>query len=417
MIRDPFDIDTRPPHDEQAPFDHRPFGDTQPNIWPGGQADGRKRRPRRAQPSAGNVIRRAIPIYIALAALVVVVLVAIATPIATYVAANHGKHKPTPTVAADPATTATSGTAPTAGTTATAGMTPTTGTTPTSGSTATPTSGATATPTATPSSAPTGTLFWQANFETGTLSQFGSVHTGMPSWGNSSATVVRQGGTITGLQNDGSWTAPAPRSGTYAVGLLVDGPAADVGSAGGQRAELTSGYMDTVNTERWYGLSVYLPSTPNRNAAGGATNYNNAIWQTGWGTSLNLKTSADNDPTGDSNAFQIADAAHPQNGWSAAWYHIGPILYDQWVDFTIHVYWATDTTGYFEVYENGHLVTLTGLSDRSFRGTRATGPTFGVASQMVSEFDWYRSAAQNVPNLLYLDDLKIGTTYAIVQPG
>ncbi len=259
-----------------------------------------------------------------------------------------------------------------------------------------------------------GNLYWSADFETGNLSAFAGVHTGMSSWGNSSATVVSQGGIIGGLNNDGPWYAPAPRDGNYSVGLLVDGPSLSVGSAGGQRGELTSGYYDTVNTERWYGLSVYIPSSPNKNSSGNALTQNNAIWQTGWGTSLALKTSGYNDATHDNSAFQIANAANPQDGWTA-WYHIGPILYDQWVDFTIHVYWATDSTGYFEVYENGSLVTLQ-LINHSWSGTRAYGPTYGVTSQMVSEYDWYRNT-QSYPNLLYLDDLKYGDTYAIVQPS
>jgi hypothetical protein len=230
---------------------------------------------------------------------------------------------------------------------------------------------------------------------------------------------VRQGSLVNGLNNDGSWIAPAPHSGSYAVGLLADGPASLTGSAGGQRAELTSGYYDVPGTERWYGISVYIPSVPNRNLNGGAVTYNNALWETGWGTSLNLKTSQANDGTGDSNSFQIANAAATsaqKNGWSSAWYHISPILYDQWVNFTIHVYWTNDSTGYFEVYENGKLMTLTGLSVPSFSGTRVNGPNYGVANQMDSEFDWYRGAS-DLPSLLYLDDLKIGDTYAVVQPG
>lgn len=260
-----------------------------------------------------------------------------------------------------------------------------------------------------------GTLYWSADFEPGNLSQFGGIHTGMPTWGNSSATVVAQGGIIGGLNNDGPWYAPAPHHGKYAVGLLVDGPSSYTSPAGTQRAELTSGYYDSVNTERWYGLSVYIPSNPNI-VNGGARTEDYALWETGWGTSLNLKMSSYNDATGDYTAFQIANGANPQNGWAAAWYHISPILFDQWVNFTIHVYWATDSTGYFEVYENGQLMTLQGLSNPDFTGTRAYGPTYGAASQMVSEYDWYRGA-QSYPNLLYLDDLKIGDTYAIVQPS
>ena len=281
--------------------------------------------------------------------------------------------------------------------------------------TTTTTTTATTTTTTTPSG---GNLFWSSDFESGALSAFGGVHTGLPIWGNSSATVVQQGSAVNGLNNDGPWIAPAPHNGTHAVALLVDGPASATGSAGSQRAELTSGYFDVPNTERWYGLSVYIPSVPNRDANGGEIAYNNALWETGWGSSLNLKMSQANDSTGDSNSFQIASTAATaaqKNGWSAAWYHISPIVYDQWVNFTIHVYWATDSTGYFEVYENGKLMTLTGLSDPSFRGTRVNGPNYGIASQMVSEFDFYRGALDQ-PSLLYFDDLKIGDTYDVVQP-
>ena len=144
----------------------------------------------------------------------------------------------------------------------------------------------------------------------------------------------------------------------------------------------------------------------------------NAVWESGWGTGLNLKISGHNDATGDSDSFQIANNAATsaqKNGWSGAWYHVSPLVYDQWVCFTIHVYWSTGSTGYFEVYENGKLVTLTGLS-YTFSGTRASGPNYGVQNQMDSEFDVYRDP-QIFPNLMYFDSLKIGDTYAVVQPG
>ena len=147
--------------------------------------------------------------------------------------------------------------------------------------------------------------------------------------------------------------------------------------------------------------------------------YDNAVWETGWGTSLSLKTTDAVGDGGTPNSFEIANGAATSgqmNGWSSAYYRIAPIAYDQWVNFTIHVYWATDSTGYFEVYENGKLMTLTGDSVPSFSGTRVNGPNYGVSNQMVSEFDWYRGPS-DLPSLLYLDNLKIGDTYSGVQPG
>jgi hypothetical protein len=240
------------------------------------------------------------------------------------------------------------------------------------------------------------------------------VHTGLPMWGNSSAAAVQQGATINGLNGEGQvGTAPAPRSGNYAAALLVDGTA--TGSAGGQRAELTSSNFALAGTERWYGLSVYIPSSLNRDGNGDFKGHDNAVWQTGWGTSLALKM---NDPDG-SNSFTFADEAATsaqKNGWAAAYYRVGPLIYDQWVNFAIHVFWSTSTSGYFEVYENGRLMTLTGYSVPSFSGQRVSGPNFGVASQMDSEFDFYRSCSCTFPSLIYLDSLKIGDTQAIVQP-
>jgi hypothetical protein len=259
-----------------------------------------------------------------------------------------------------------------------------------------------------------GTLFWSSDFEAGDLGAFGGVHVGLPTWGNSLATVVPQGGQINGLNNDGPWFAPSPQHGSFSAGLLTDGPASAIGSAGGQRAELTTGYLDNVNTERWYGMCVYIPSVPNQ-----ATGIqDNALWESGWGTGLNFRISGHNDNSGDSDSFQFANSqgtAAQKNGWSAAWYHVAPIVYDQWTCFTIHVFWSTGSTGFFEIYENGHLLTLTGVS-YPFSGTRVSAPNFGVPNQMDSEFDLYRDP-QTYPNLLYFDSLKIGDTYAIVQPG
>jgi polysaccharide lyase-like protein/predicted actin-binding protein len=324
---------------------------------------------------------------------------------------------PTTTSAAQtPTTSTTTPTTTTTGTTSTTVPTTTTVATTTIPTITTFFTTTTATPsTTTTATTPVGNLFWSAGFESGDLREFAGVHTGLPTWGNSSATVVQKGSVVNGLNNPGPYVAPVPHTGSHAAALLVDGPASATGSAGGQRAELTSGYYSVSGTERWYGISVYIPSAPNRNAGGDAITYNNAVWEVGWGTSLSLKTNGTN---GD-NQFNIANGAATtaqKNGWSSAYYNIGPILYDQWVNFTIHVFWATDSTGYFEVYENGALKTLTGDSVPSFSGTRVNGPNFGVSNQMVSEYDWYRGSS-DLPSLLYLDDLKIGDTYAVVQPG
>src|SRR5205085_6169145 len=35
---------------------------------------------------------------------------------------------------------------------------------------------------------------------------------------------------------------------------------------------------------------------------------------------------------------------------------IGPVIFNQWIDFVIHLRWATDTTGILQVWMNGNLM-------------------------------------------------------------
>jgi hypothetical protein len=288
---------------------------------------------------------------------------------------------------------------PTSTPAATATNTPAATATSTPAATATNTPGATATNTPAAATTPvSGMLLFSADFDTGNLSQWcsGCIHVG-GSWGNSSATVVGQGGQVLGRNNDGPWTAPAPRKGSYSGALLVDGPTGTTS----QRAELNSNWRDYEGSDRYYGVSLYVPSNPN------GSNLNNlldfAVWQAGAGTAVNLQMQG----TG----FVLSTVTN-QAGSSFAWDNIDSsgLVLDQWIDFTIHVVWSRTNTGSVTVWMNGaQRLSLSNIQTMS----SVMSDTNGYF--VYSEYDWYREP-QSVPSLLYMDQIKIGTTYAVVQP-
>jgi hypothetical protein len=271
---------------------------------------------------------------------------------------------------------------------------PTTATATPITATATPTA-APATPTATPQAS--GTLLFSADFESGNLSQWAGGARAGGSWGNSSVTVVKQGDKVAGLNSDGPWTAPVSRKGTYSGALLVDGPT--VGHS--QRAEVGSGVAESPGNDRYYGLTTYLPSNPNQSAPVGPLSIANyALWQFGAGTSIDLEQGQGQLGTGQGQKYQLVNVADG----TYRWYDLGAVTYDAWVDWTIHVKWATDTSGVVEVWRNGtKMMTVSGVR------------TYGNVQYNQSEYDWYR-ADVSYANLMYLDQVKIGTTYSIVQP-
>jgi len=210
-------------------------------------------------------------------------------------------------------------------------------------------SGATSSPTPTPTSttANYGNILWRGDFETGDLSQWAGVHTGSAWQSDSSIADV---------------TSPV-RQGKYAAQFTVNtnpyGNSFD-------RAELSSTQANTggyPGQDWYYSWSTYLPSNPNLT--------------TGWADWTNLMQWMDlyhqcsppavvlimpgyrNNPPSANPFFTFVDQPMDnQNGCAALGpkhqFYLGDVVYDQWVDFTVHIKWSTDpTVGYVELWKNG----------------------------------------------------------------
>ena len=224
-----------------------------------------------------------------------------------------------------------------------------------------------------------GHVYWKVDYETGNLSQWNAINTGGP-WGNSSIKVV---------------TNPV-RQGKYAAKFTLTG-----GNGAHVRAETEATQAQTggyAGQEWYYSWSMYAPSTPNQ--------------QTGWG-SWNLITQwmdllyqcspplqIDITPlkkglwyTLDSRLFNNkrgCASLGPSQDWD-----LGPVVYNRWTDFTVHVKWsANPQVGFVQVWMNGvNVFPLTHV--------RTLDTSGGVYMQQ----DIYRQGATSGSNILYFDNL------------
>ncbi|TMC21255.1 MAG: hypothetical protein E6J34_10100 [Chloroflexi bacterium] len=183
-----------------------------------------------------------------------------------------------------------------------------------------------------------GQILWEAGWETGDTSQW-SMHAG-GYWGNSTVEVV---------------TAPV-RYGHYA-GKLALNP-----GSGNVRAEISSTQQNTggyAGQDWYYSFSVYFPSKPDKTIKW--SNWNDI---TQW-MDLRAKCSPplEFDVKPDHTLALINQISYQQAGNCGYGtlpyqeYALGPMVYDQWIDFTIHIKWSEDPqVGYAQVWRNGKTV-------------------------------------------------------------
>jgi hypothetical protein len=216
-----------------------------------------------------------------------------------------------------------------------------------------------------------GNIYWVGDFETGDLSQWAGVHVGR-AWGSDSSINVV--------------TSPSPvRQGKYAAQLTVNtnpyGQSYD-------RAELTATRDNTggyEGQEWYYSWSVYLPSNPDLTT--GWPDWTNLMqWMDLYHNcsppeALMIMSGYRNNPPS-SNPF-ITFVNKPldnQNGCATLAPHhqwdLGGVLYDQWIDFTLHIKWSADPTiGFLELWMNGKQV----IAKQSMRTLDTSGGVYQEA--------------------------------------
>lgn len=189
-----------------------------------------------------------------------------------------------------------------------------------------------------------GNILWNGDWETGDTSQW-SIHAG-GHWGNSSVTVV---------------TSPV-RQGTYA-GKLTLNPTSGASSA---RAEISSSQQNTggyPGQEWYYSWSAYFPSNPDKTTGWGQWNDFTQWMDMRHNCSPPLQFDVS---PGLPDYIDISNIINPQQSGNCTEsvhksYKLINLIYDQWIDFTVHIKWSEDpTVGFAEVWVNGqHLLPKT----------------------------------------------------------
>lgn len=180
-----------------------------------------------------------------------------------------------------------------------------------------------------------GHILWDGGFETGDTSQW-SIHAG-GHWGDSTVEVV---------------TTPV-RYGKYAVKLTLHP------GSGNVRAEITASRANTGGYpgQAWYySFSVYFPASPDQTT--GWSEWNDF---TQW-MDMRAKCSPplQFDVKSDNTLVFNNEITYQQEGNCGYGtlpykdYPLGPIVYDQWIDFTAHIKWSENPhVGYAQVWRNG----------------------------------------------------------------
>jgi hypothetical protein len=260
-------------------------------------------------------------------------------------------------------------------------------------------------------------LFWSGDFSSGTFSQ----------WSGGSAGSIFNAGTaqfdaIPAIQ--GNTVASVVTSPTYPgkfVASFVDndttGSGASHDSAGAYNSPAET--HSAPGEDTYYGWSVYFPSS---NSGNWATNND-------WNLFLELMQSSpfcqgfqfgidtQNSVTQPGVYYDTVNPAiygemmtdsngvygtYPQYRWEDS---ATTFPYDQWIGFVVHVKWASDTTGTFEIWKNGVKV----LALNNVR-TLCSGASGFVTIIMNYRQAWTR------PTTHLIGDLRVGSSYSAVEP-
>ena len=230
---------------------------------------------------------------------------------------------------------------------------------------------------------------WTGGFATGDLSEWDG------SW-------QQAPGRFTALKSD---AGVLPREGAY-MGRVEVQPGDDPIQTGGNICQVYRTHYDTIDDDRYYSFSVYLPAgfpyVPNT-----LFNYfyelhgdNGA--QAPFKIGINSIISGPNPSVGFVAELNTGDPSSPtQTLW-----RLGNLATGQWVDFVVHVRWKRDTTGIVQVWMNGtEIVNATGI--QTFYTNDMT--------KLRAQAGYYRSDYSKTA-ILYLDAMKIGNSYASVLP-
>ena len=232
---------------------------------------------------------------------------------------------------------------------------------------------------------------WGTNFETGAFEAYKNT--------------IRMGGA--GVYATRSITTEQARTGTKSMKIVMPPSTSASGAANYQLvANMPSG---TEGTDLWYGWSVRLGNDWNL-----AQVVDNASYFMGQGGFRYLGTSVNGpgaNPGVDSHLpgrWSIGlNLTNTVGGDDAQQRDLGPIVKNVWKDFVFHVKWSSGTDGVWEVWTDGVKV-----------GPTYVGRTLGTAGATFEHRQGlYQGSKVDHTRTLYIDNHRVGTSYAAVDPS
>jgi len=240
-----------------------------------------------------------------------------------------------------------------------------------------------------------GTLLFDGGFDTGNLSQWDS------SWKGANGIVP--------VTSD---AGVSPRGGPYMAKFVVSpGDTPPWGYSDTDmvyRYNTIAGHYDVVGDDKYYGFSLYFPSGTKYQPKPGAFNYLFELHGNTDGQAP-VKIGIDTNGTNtDSIKLELhVDDVSPAGAWNPALItDLGPVVFDRWIDFVVHVKWRNDSTGVLQTWVDG---------TKKVDQTRKTWGGNGVMTTVKPAFGMYRDD-YTAPWTFYGDSYKIGTSYSTVSP-
>jgi hypothetical protein len=160
--------------------------------------------------------------------------------------------------------------------------------------------------------------------------------------------------------------------------------------------------------ERWYGYSLSLGSDWNLSQI--VNNRQYFFFGPGFRytqTSVNGPGSAleadriDAVPT----FYTGSNLSNTVGATTAGRFKVGSVFTNRWMDFVYHIKWSTGSDGFREVWRDGVKV------------GRYDGPTLGTSSAFELRTGIYQGTAVNHTRTMYVDNHRVGTSYAAVDPA
>jgi hypothetical protein len=192
-------------------------------------------------------------------------------------------------------------------------------------------------------------------------------------------------------------TAEQVKAGSNALRMEVR--STDAQTSGSIRSEITLD-SDPLNQDRWYGFSLYLKDWVDDDAG-------EVVYQ--WHPDNSNGSAAMALLTNGGRFTYVTN----NNGTTSnnTYTDLGPVISNRWVDFVIHIRWATDSTGLLQVWMNGNQ-----LINRSAVKTAALTSYFKLG---IDKFGWLSQASPVTQRVSYYDEVRIGNasaTYNDVAP-